>query len=74
MQRFGENTELAVSQQLSKIWDCQHNLKSEREAAEVWAAEKGLTIDESITDFGISGFRGENRINRALSRFLERHL
>ena len=47
------------------------SLRRQREKAEEWAVSKGLVIDESITDLGVSGFRGANRINGALGRFLD---
>ena len=47
------------------------SLRRQIEKAEQWATENGLTIDESIKDLGVSGFRGANRITGALGRFLE---
>ena len=47
------------------------SLRRQRDKAEEWAAKNGLVIDESIADLGVSGFRGANRINGALGRFLD---
>lgn len=47
------------------------SLRRQREAADEWAAKNGYVIDESITDLGVSGFRGANRINGALGKFLD---
>ena len=45
------------------------SLRRQREAADNWAAEKGLVIDESLTDLGVSAYRGLNRVQGALGRF-----
>ncbi|MCJ2081236.1 recombinase family protein [Methylobacterium sp. J-090] len=47
------------------------SLRRQTEAAQEWAAEKGLVIDESLTDLGISAFRGLNRTRGALGKFLK---
>ena len=42
------------------------------EAGRAWAAEKGLTLDEELSDEGVSGFRGANtRDDTALGAFLK---
>jgi DNA invertase Pin-like site-specific DNA recombinase len=40
------------------------------EASIKWAADRGLTIDESLSDKGISAFRGKHAAVGALSEFL----
>ena len=47
------------------------SLRRQTEAAEKWAAENGMAIDESLTDLGVSAYRGLNRLKGALGRFLE---
>lgn len=47
------------------------SLRRQTEAAEKWATENGLVIDESLTDLGVSAYRGMNRVKGALGRFLE---
>jgi DNA invertase Pin-like site-specific DNA recombinase len=49
------------------------SLRRQTDAAAEWAAEKGLTIDEtlSLTDFGVSTFRGRNAKQGALGAFLK---
>ncbi len=34
------------------------SLRRQMEAADKWAAEHGMVIDESLTDLGLSAFRG----------------
>ena len=46
------------------------SLRRQKEAAEKWAAENGHVIDESLTDLGVSAYRGLNRIKGALGGFL----
>jgi DNA invertase Pin-like site-specific DNA recombinase len=41
------------------------------EKSEAWAKERGLTLDSSIRDEGVSAFRGTNATEGALSRLLE---
>jgi DNA invertase Pin-like site-specific DNA recombinase len=36
------------------------SLRRQTEAAEKWAAENGLVIDQSLTDLGLSAYRGLN--------------
>ncbi|GJE49732.1 hypothetical protein GOFOIKOB_2772 [Methylobacterium tardum] len=38
------------------------SLRRQSEAADKWAADHGMVIDESIQDLGVSSFRGLNRI------------
>lgn len=47
------------------------SLRRQTEAAEKWAAENGLVIDESLTDLGVSAYRGLNRIKGDLGKFLD---
>lgn len=47
------------------------SLRRQSEAADKWAAEHGMVIDESIQDLGVSAFRGLNRIKGALGKFLD---
>ncbi len=47
------------------------SLRRQSEAADKWAAEHGMVIDESIRDLGVSAFRGVNRIKGALGKFLD---
>ncbi|MCJ2014204.1 recombinase family protein [Methylobacterium sp. J-076] len=46
------------------------SLRRQRDKADEWAAERGLVIDESIQDLGVSAFRGFNRVKGALGAFL----
>ena len=46
------------------------SLRRQTEAAEKWAAANGMVIDESLTDLGISAYRGLNRVKGALGKFL----
>lgn len=45
------------------------SLRRQTQAANEWAAKRGVVIDESLRDLGISAFRGANRIKGALGRF-----
>jgi hypothetical protein len=47
------------------------SLRRQMEAAERWAAENGMVVDESLTDLGVSAFRGLHRLKGALGRFLD---
>ncbi|WP_455961938.1 recombinase family protein [Methylorubrum aminovorans] len=47
------------------------SLRRQTEAAEKWAAENGMVIDESLADLGVSAYRGLNRLKGALGKFLE---
>ncbi len=40
--------------------------------ARAWAKKMGYVFDESLVDYGLSGFHGTNRTKGALGRFLER--
>ena len=46
------------------------SLRRQTEAAERWAADNGMVIDESLTDLGVSAYRGLNRVKGALGKFL----
>jgi DNA invertase Pin-like site-specific DNA recombinase len=46
------------------------SLSRQLEASQRYAAEKGLKLDTSLRDLGISAFTGENRSKGALGRFL----
>jgi len=49
------------------------SLRRQLAASEAYAAEHGLTLDTSLRDEGVSGFRGRNRSdNAALGNFLRR--
>ncbi|CAO4139038.1 recombinase family protein [Methylorubrum aminovorans] len=45
------------------------SLRHQTQAANEWAAARGLVIDESLQELGVSAFRGANRIKGALGRF-----
>ncbi|MCG5246896.1 recombinase family protein [Methylorubrum sp. B1-46] len=45
------------------------SLRRQTEAANKWAAKRGVVIDESLRDLGVSALRGANRIKGALGRF-----
>lgn len=47
------------------------SLRRQKEAADKWAAENGMVIDESLTDLGVSAYRGLNRIKGNLGKFLD---
>lgn len=47
------------------------SLRRQKEAADEWAAENGMVIDESLTDLGVSAYRGLNRLKGALGKFLD---
>lgn len=46
------------------------SLRRQNAAAEAWAARRGLRIDQTIRDIGVSAFRGKNRTVGALAEFL----
>jgi DNA invertase Pin-like site-specific DNA recombinase len=46
------------------------SLRRQIAAAEEWAAARGVVIDQTLQDLGVSGFRGKNRTEGALSKFL----
>lgn len=41
---------------------CGECLRRQTQAADKWAAKRGVVIDESLRDMGVSAFRGDNRI------------
>jgi DNA invertase Pin-like site-specific DNA recombinase len=47
------------------------SLRRQLEKARAWAAERGLTLADSLRDLGVSAFRGRHRTEGALSRFLD---
>lgn len=47
------------------------SLRRQLEKARAWAAERGLVLDDSLRDLGVSAYRGKQRTEGALSRFLE---
>jgi DNA invertase Pin-like site-specific DNA recombinase len=47
------------------------SLRRQLEKARAWAAERGLTLDDSLRDLGVSAYRGKHRTEGALSRFLD---
>lgn len=46
------------------------SLRRQVAAAEAWAAARGIRIDETISDIGVSAYRGKNRTVGALGGFL----
>jgi DNA invertase Pin-like site-specific DNA recombinase len=46
------------------------SLRRQQAAADEWAQKRGVVIDETLKDLGVSGFRGKNRTEGALSKFL----
>ncbi len=46
------------------------SLRRQLEGSRAYAAEHGLTLDESLQDLGVSAFRGRNRTEGALAEFL----
>jgi DNA invertase Pin-like site-specific DNA recombinase len=49
------------------------SIRRQTSLRDAWIARKGLVLDESLTikDFAVSGFRGKNLANGALSGFVE---
>lgn len=47
------------------------SLRRQISMAEDWAKERGLTLDSSLRDLGVSAFHGANRTSGALKSFLE---
>ena len=47
-----------------------HSLQRQLERSQRYAAEHGLELDSSLRDLGVSGFKGRNRTEGALGRFL----
>src|SRR5688572_9209430 len=46
------------------------SLRRQLEASERWAAARGLRIDQTLSDKGLSAYRGANAETGALSTFL----
>ncbi len=46
------------------------SLRRQIAGAQEWAKARGVVIDETLKDLGVSGFRGKNRTEGALSKFL----
>jgi putative endopeptidase len=46
------------------------SLERQQDAAEAWAAQNGVTLDDAFIDSGVSASRGKNLVKGALSRFL----
>lgn len=46
------------------------SLRRQVAAADAWAAKRGIRIDETIRDIGVSAYRGKNRTVGALGGFL----
>lgn len=40
--------------------------------AKAWCLERGLTLDETLADLGLSGYHGRHRSHGALGRFIEK--
>lgn len=47
------------------------SFRRQSEAAAEWAKKNGYVIDETLTDRGVSAYRGKNRRQGALGRFLD---
>ncbi|MFK3777274.1 recombinase family protein [Agrobacterium sp. NPDC089420] len=47
------------------------SLRRQTEGAEKWCAERGITLDETLHDLGVSAYRGANRMEGALRSFLD---
>lgn len=47
------------------------SLRRQTEGAERWCAERGITLDHSLRDLGVSAYRGANRMEGALRSFLD---
>ncbi|WP_084438232.1 recombinase family protein [Shinella sp. HZN7] len=47
------------------------SLRRQTAKAEAWAIERGLTLDDSLRDLGISAYHGANRTAGALRSFLQ---
>lgn len=47
------------------------SLRRQTEGAEKWCAERGITLDETLRDLGVSAYRGANRMEGALRSFLD---
>lgn len=47
------------------------SLRRQLENARRWASDRGLVLDDSLRDLGVSAYRGKNRTEGALAGFLE---
>ncbi|RUP22647.1 recombinase family protein [Methylobacterium sp.] len=47
------------------------SLRRQLELSRQWAATNGLALDESLRDIGVSAYKGKNRKEGALGRFLD---
>ena len=47
------------------------SLRRQTEGAEQWCTERGITLDETLRDLGVSAYRGANRTEGALRSFLD---
>lgn len=47
------------------------SLRRRTQAADKWAAVNGMVIDESLTDLGVSAFRGLNRHKDDFGKLLD---
>lgn len=47
------------------------SLRRQTEGAEAWCAERGIELDDTIRDLGVSAYHGNNRISGALRTFLD---
>ncbi|MDB5645192.1 recombinase family protein, partial [Methylobacterium sp.] len=46
------------------------SLRRQTELSRRWAEQHGLVLDESLRDIGVSAYKGKNRRNGALGRFI----
>lgn len=46
------------------------SLRRQTAAAEAWCAQRGIQLDDTLRDLGVSAFHGTNRTEGALKRFL----
>lgn len=47
------------------------SLRRQTEGAQKWCAKRGITLDETLHDLGVSAYRGRNRMEGALRSFLD---
>ncbi|MBK3404163.1 recombinase family protein [Methylorubrum populi] len=47
------------------------SLRRQTENARAWASKRGITIDETLRDIGVSAYRGKNRTSGALAAYLK---
>lgn len=47
------------------------SLRRQTEDARKWCSERGITLDETLRDLGVSAYRGANRMEGALRSFLD---